>query len=63
VVRSGRAQAGMWITERRDVLADYRRLFGENKSPVARGIAILTDSDNTHSRAVGDYGFIKTLPQ
>lgn len=63
VVRSGRAQAGMWITERRDVLADYRRLFGENKSSVARGIAILTDSDNTHSRAVGDYGFIKTLPQ
>jgi hypothetical protein len=53
----------MWITERRDVLADYRRLFGENKSSVARGIAILTDSDNTHSRAVGDYGFIKTLPQ
>jgi hypothetical protein len=56
VVRSGRALAGSWVTEERDVLSDYERLFGKKeKHPVARGIALLTDSDNTRSRAVGDY--------
>jgi len=59
VVRSGRALAGTWITEERDVLSDYERFFGKGgKHPVAEGIAILTDSDNTHSRAVGDYADI-----
>jgi hypothetical protein len=41
------------------VLSDYERFFGKGKKhPVAKGIAILTDSDNTHSRAVGDYADI-----
>lgn len=61
VVRSGRALAGTWVTERRDVLSDYRRFFNDPAAaPVARGIAVLTDSDNTHSRAVGDYADIET---
>jgi len=59
VVRSGRALAGTWIIEERGVLSDYERFFGKGKKhPVAKGIAILTDSDNTHSRAVGDYADI-----
>lgn len=55
VLRSGKSQLGEWIYEERDVLADYQRLFGDNIKPTARGIAILTDSDNTKSEAVGDY--------
>jgi len=55
VLRSGKSQLGEWIYEERDVLADYKRLFGDDSQPVARGIAILTDSDNTKSEAVGDY--------
>jgi hypothetical protein len=56
VVRSGRSQAGKWLTEERNVLADYRSLFGKGeKNPSARGILLLTDSDNTMTRAVGDY--------
>ena len=61
VVRSNRTLAGTWVTERRDVLSDYRRFFDDHATPVARGIAVLTDSDNTHSRAVGDYADIETL--
>ncbi len=50
---------GRWVTEERNVLADYRSLFGEGeKNPAAKGIALLTDSDNTNTRAVGDYGEI-----
>ncbi len=62
VIRSGRALEGTWVAERRDVLADYRRLFNAaGAAPAARGIAVLTDSDNTHSRAVGDYADIEAL--
>ena len=63
VVRSGRGLAGTWVTEERNVLSDYERSFGRgDKPPVAKGIAILTDSDNTHSRAVGDYADIHFAP-
>jgi hypothetical protein len=63
VVRSGRALAGTWVVEERNVLSDYDRSFGKgDPPPVAKGIAILTDSDNTHSRAVGDYGDISMSP-
>jgi len=59
VVRSGRGFTGTWVTEERNVLFDYERFFGkEEKHPVAQGIAILTDSDDTHSRTVGDYADI-----
>jgi hypothetical protein len=59
VVRSGRSLSGKWLTEERNVLADYRSLFGEGeKNSSARGILLLTDSDNTMTRAVGDYDAI-----
>ena len=62
VVRSGRTDMGAWVTEERNVLEDYRHLFGETeRNPVARGIAILTDADNTRSHATGDYADIKVL--
>ncbi|HVN96698.1 MAG TPA: DUF3047 domain-containing protein [Syntrophorhabdaceae bacterium] len=57
VVRSGRAQANEWITEKRNLLNDYRQLFGEKeKNPTASGIAVLTDADNTGTHASADYG-------
>ena len=63
VVRSGRAQQGTWVTERRDVLADYFQIYGEGeKNPVASGIGLLTDSDDTNSHAIGDYADFKTPP-
>jgi hypothetical protein len=62
VIRSGRTLTNTWLTERRDVLSDYRQLFGEKENnPVATGIGILTDSDNTNTHAIGDYGYIQVL--
>ena len=59
VLESGDALLGKWVSERRDVLADYRTLFeSKGDAAVARGIAILTDADDTRSRASGDYGDI-----
>jgi hypothetical protein len=63
VVRCGRALAGRWVTEECNVLSDYERFFGKGgKRPVAQGIAILTDSDDTNSRAIGDYADISIHP-
>jgi hypothetical protein len=62
VIRSGRAQINTWVTEKRDVFADYRQIFGEKeKDPIATGIIILTDSDNTATHAIGDYGCLQVL--
>jgi len=52
--RSGNDGAGEWRSEERDVLADYRRLFGEEPPPYA-GIALMTDTDNTGASAEAWY--------
>lgn len=56
-VESGNQRAGQWITEEVDLLADYRRLFGENPHE-AEAIAIMTDTDNTGGSAEAWYGDI-----
>ena len=56
-VESGPSQAGQWLTEERDILADYRRLFGEEPGE-AEAIAIMTDTDNTGESATAWYGEI-----
>jgi len=43
-----------------NVLEDYRRFF-QADPPDAQGIALLTDGDNTHSRAVADYDDFRAL--
>ena len=56
-VESGSALAGRWLSEERDILADYRTLFGEDPKK-AGAIAIMTDTDNTGGSAVAWYGDI-----
>jgi hypothetical protein len=46
VVKSGNDEAGEWHTEKRNILEDYRRVYGEDP-PAISGITIMTDSDNT----------------
>ena len=60
VVRSGAAEVGRWVTETRDVLDDYRRLFGGEPPPVA-GVAVMTDTDDTGERAVAWYDALAFL--
>ncbi|MEI6209650.1 MAG: DUF3047 domain-containing protein [Desulfuromonadales bacterium] len=59
-VESGPSKAGQWQNETRDILADYRRLFGETP-PGIGAIAIMTDTDNTGSEATAWYGDIAIL--
>jgi hypothetical protein len=50
VVRSGGRDLGRWITECRNVLEDYRRVFGEDP-PSVNGVSLMIDTDDTQSEA------------
>ncbi len=57
VVRSGSADLGRWVTERRNVREDFRRIYGEEPdSPGAVSISI--DSNDTGSAAESYLGRI-----
>jgi len=56
-VRSGPESLGTWLSERRDVKADYQRLFGSEPGKIV-AVALMTDTDNTKSAAVAWYGDI-----
>jgi hypothetical protein len=58
VLESGPAHLGQWRSYQRDVRADYRRAFGEDPGALI-GVAVMTDSDNTQSRAEAWYGEIR----
>ena len=45
-VRSGAAGSGEWARESRNVLDDYRRVFGEVPGDVS-AVAVMSDSDNS----------------
>ena len=55
VLRSGPGQIGQWMEERVNVREDYQKYFGGAEVPKPGGIAVLTDSDDTKSRAEGEY--------
>ena len=60
VSRNGTDQMDTWYTEKRNIYADYRRLFkdvsgGEPRGPT-KGIALYIDSQDTKSQAEGQIG-------
>jgi hypothetical protein len=58
VAESGAQGLGGWRSYRRDLVADYRRAFGAAPGRIL-GVAVMTDTDNTGTRATGDYGGIR----
>ena len=55
VVDSGPMNLKRWRDHRRDLRADFELAFGEEPGPL-RSIAVMTDSDNTGSRALSWFG-------
>jgi len=53
-VESGTDSLGKWISEKRNVYEDYKRIF-KKEPPKAGAIAIMSDSDNTGGRAEAFY--------
>ncbi len=61
VVASGAEGVGEWRNYRRDVLEDYRRVFGEEPWDIV-AVGMMTDADNTGQKArclYGDITFLK----
>jgi hypothetical protein len=54
MISLGRGPLRDWRTEEVDVVADYRARFASEPPPV-QGLALMTDSDNTCSRAAAEF--------
>jgi hypothetical protein len=61
-LESGDADAGRWIREKRDVRADFRRLFGDDVDTLD-AVAIMTDTDNSGQSATAWYGDISFVSE
>lgn len=61
VVQSGPADLGRWLEYRRDVRADFERVFGEPPGNLI-GVALMSDTDNTRSQSRAWYGPVRLLP-
>jgi hypothetical protein len=59
-VQSGPTHVGQWLDEKRNLMEDYRKCFGEDPGK-AGAVAIMTDTDNTGEQAVAWYGPIRLL--
>lgn len=58
VVASGSKGLGQWQSVQRNLAADYHKAFGAAPGRVL-GVAVMTDTDNTGARAVGEYADIR----
>jgi hypothetical protein len=57
VLRSGPGELNKWVTERRNVLDDYKKIYGEEPENPG-GVSISIDSNDTKSAAEGYVGAI-----
>ena len=65
VLATGSAKLGQWVTEKRNLVADYQRLFSDEsggKVPEVVGVAVSADADNTHGKALSYFGDVTLTP-
>jgi hypothetical protein len=61
VVESGNARAGEWISETRDVGADWKKVFPDRPMPKIVGLGLMTDSDSLGQKLTGCYADIELI--
>jgi hypothetical protein len=59
VLQTGNKKAGQWMSESRNLAADWKRLFGDEDVPEIVGIGVMTDSDGTRTEVTGSYDDIQ----
>lgn len=62
VLRSGPADVGRWVSESRDVAADFRDAFGQPAPPIS-GVAVSADTDQTHESVTAWFGDLLLEPR
>lgn len=60
LARSGAERVGEWVNETRNIVADFRRAFGEDPGRIV-SIGIHCDSDATETKSEGFFGDIRFL--
>ena len=58
VVRSGPADLGKWVTESRNVLEDFKKIYGDAPTEDVGAISLAIDSNDTSSTAESFFGEI-----
>ncbi len=59
ILQAGEEKKGQWITEKRNLLEDYKRVYGDYPEKNVKAIALFTDNDQTKEPVMGYYGPIK----
>ena len=64
VVRTAADPSGQWITETRDVAADFRRAFGDESpdTPALTAVIVAADADNTGASTVAHVADLRFSP-
>jgi len=63
VVESGDEKTGQWVTFERNLIEDYRRMFGDDPPRHPLAILILSDGNSTDSYVRADYDDIMLKPK
>ena len=61
VVRTGTEHIGEWVTERRNIVADFKRAFGEEPTNAIEAFALFTDNDQTKEPVEAYYADARLL--
>lgn len=61
-VESGAVKAGRWVIEERNLLDDYRRIFG-GEIPRIRAVGIMVDGDNTGETSQAWFDWIEFVAE
>lgn len=61
VLQRGDEQAGQWVSETRDLAADFKAAFGE-EAPAVTGVALSADTDNTNGRVQTRFADLRFEP-
>jgi len=59
VLESGPEQLGKWSFEQVDLLANFRRVYGDKPKNRSLGIGVLTDGNNTDTHVAADYADLR----
>jgi hypothetical protein len=61
ILEAGEEKKGRWVTERRNLYEDYKRVYGHYPQKNPKAIALFTDNDQTKEPVIGYYGPIKAM--
>jgi hypothetical protein len=56
-LRGPEAEPNVWLSEKRNVRADLKKLYGEDIHYID-AVAVMSDSDDSHSQVTAYYGDI-----